>query len=236
MKRISIAITCLIFLLLLSSSTIYAQSWTEDPQVEVIVTDSHGKPVSIARTGQQVQIKVEAWTGDHYHLNPEVDISTDTMGMLINPDTARMTYDDPKDPLAIWYFNKDYQFLKYDPEGYWVWDLDKIDNEGLTANTLATLMVNALLINHNDEKINIKTDFVDVIWLGLGDVSHIDILVDTDTYSFDAQIREEPNRNHPITYTPRTKYHTIPMQPTGIPLLIGLLGIISITVGFVSKT
>jgi hypothetical protein len=200
-----------LFLLIVSFGLLLAGAVSaEDASVDVTVIDQNGDPVIVANPGDEVGVVVEASANDETVSLPAVFMEVDPLtGLQFELDEAMMwdgtqwILNDPNDPTKYFFYASQAH------PGDWEWNIRLITGDMQPGDELE-LLVPAIVSETGDISVDAN------LWGG-------PYLFASDSYTF---LSVEPSDN-----TASANAATVPMQSTGAPVAVAMLGILSIIGG-----
>lgn len=232
-----------LLILIISSSLVFCTAASAQVQstVDVTVLDQEGVPVDVTHPDSEVEIQVNANSHLTSIQQPFIKLTVNPEdGLILEPENAIMYFyhdnqeygpytNNPNDPFLFW--SDEYQC--------WIWYIGWYGG-AMYMNNYAKLITPAKVTELGI--ITVATDFYGWPWEGY--LEDPPILQATNRYTFPSVLSnpdkpEHPTNHHqpsitPGTYTPAG---TVPMQNTGTPLTIAILGLISISSAIIfSKT
>ncbi len=197
------------FLMLVSVGLIFAGAVSAAAYVEVEVIDENKVPVDNATPGQEVNVWSYVDASDNGLNMPYVEITVDPEnGLDFDPDKAQMTTDGinwiANDPINPFFF-------WYAPDQVWVWDIHRITGN-MDPNEAAELIVPATVKTTGYITVNAN------LWQHME--VRDDLWVDNDSYTF-------------LSLAPEPSVRAVPMQDTGAPLALAVLGLLGVAGGVV---
>jgi len=208
----------LIFLII-SVGFLFAGTVTaENAAVDLSVTNDMGYPITIAQNGQEVVINTVVVANDETINNPYVVLNIDPdNGLQLETDQAIM-WDDVQQKWTSVNISNDNTIHP----GSWIWQIETSTGNNLKTGDIVELLLPAIVKTAGDITVNAD------LYSGIGDPS--DILVNSESYPFMVALGSTESNSTPSDPTTNNTT-TIPKQKTGAPLIVAILGILSIIGG-----
>jgi hypothetical protein len=201
-----------LFILFLAMSLIFAGAVSAQgaPTVDVAVIDENGTNVTVADEGSEVAVQVTASAHDGGITDPWVEVTVDpSLGLQFEPEKAMMWDGTQYVPNDMTNYPNNAFFFWYEAGQVWVWDINYVWGD-MQAGDVTQLIAPAIV-----NRIGAITTTGDLYGIS----NQQSIYYDSDNYTFYA--RAAPSGDN----------ETVPMQETGIPVGLALLGLLSIIGG-----
>lgn len=208
----------LIFLII-SVGFLFAGAVTaENATVDLSVTNDMGYPITIAQNGQEVVINTVIVANEGTISNPYVAFNIDPdNGLQLETEQAIM-WDDAQQKWTSVNISNDNTIHP----GSWIWQIETSTGNDLKTGDIIELLLPAIVKTSGDITVNAD------LYSGIGDPN--DIIVNSESYPFMVALGSTESNSTPSDSS-TINTNTIPMQNTGAPLTVAILGILSIVGG-----